>query len=123
MTAVDRALFGQSSIFEFPIDDMPNFWEQTQDGREYWKLTNNWMVSKVGHICLTVQFQHGMEYQIKGILCVAFGTSKRGDGEHAVVWRDGLLHDPHPSKAGINGDPDTFTVFVPVNLNYHLSHK
>ena len=103
-----------ASIFEFPIHDMPNFWEKTQDAHEYWILTSHWIGENLRHRCLTVQLSRGTEYQISGVLCVAMGTTARGGEDHAVVWLDGLLHDPHPSKTGIDNKPDTFTVFIPI---------
>ena len=107
-----------ASIFEFAIEDMPNFWEQTQDGREYWELTNDWTAKNLGCRCVTATFLNGMDYQIKGVLCVALGASERGSEDHAVVWRDGMIHDPHPSKFGLTNIPDAFTFFVPLTPTY-----
>lgn len=45
-------------------------------------------------------------------LCLAIGTSPR-DVEHIVVWGpDGLVHDPHPSHAGI--EPRQFWAIIPI---------
>lgn len=46
------------------------------------------------------------------------GQSPRGPWGHAVIgiWRDGameVLHDPHPSRAGILGDPTRVYLLVP----------
>lgn len=47
--------------------------------------------------------------------CLALGMSPRGV-EHVVVWGpDGLLHDPHPSRAGI--EPRQFWALVPVDAS------
>jgi hypothetical protein len=35
--------------------------------------------------------------------------------DHAVVWHDGIIHDPHPSNAGLAEVPDTFTLFLPLD--------
>lgn len=35
---------------------------------------------------------------------LAFGRSPRGVS-HAVVWLDRVLHDPHPSRDGFEGEP------------------
>jgi hypothetical protein len=44
--------------------------------------------------------------------CLAFGMSPRGV-EHVVVWGpDGIVHDPHPSRAGI--EARQFWALVPV---------
>jgi hypothetical protein len=47
---------------------------------------------------------------------VATGQSPRYAGVgHAVVWEFGvgMVHDPHPSRAGIVGEPQTFLGIVP----------
>lgn len=44
--------------------------------------------------------------------CLALGMSPRGV-EHVVVWgREGMLHDPHPSRAGI--EPRQFWALDPI---------
>ena len=103
-----------ASIFEFPIKEMPNFWESTQDVSEFWKMTNEWMKKRFGMICFTVFVNDGHEYLLKDVLCIALGKQERNGEDHAVVWRNHLIHDPHPSKAGLLDVPDTFTLFVPV---------
>ena len=102
-----------ASIFEFPIEQMPNFWEQTQNGEEFWKLSNDWLVKNKGYHCITVQFEPKDLHLTDGILCIACARSPRGDTDHAVVWKNGLLHDPHPSRLGLIENPDTFTLFLP----------
>lgn len=107
-----------ASIFEFPIKDMPNFWEHTQDTSEFWKFVDAWMVRKFGIRCISVKFNKEDLHLIDGILCVACAKSPRcKDEDHAVVWQDGLIHDPHPSSAGLVEEPDSFTLFIPINPN------
>jgi hypothetical protein len=50
-------------------------------------------------------------------LVIAGGKSPRGEFGHSVVGevsRDGfrLIHDPHPSRAGIVGDPEDYGIFL-----------
>ena len=105
-----------ASIFEFPITDMPNFWEQTQDTSTFWKLVDNWMRKNKGFRCLSVQFRKKDLHLVDGILCIACAKSPRNkDDDHAVVWKDGLLHDPHPDSTGLLEEPDSFSLFVPLN--------
>lgn len=106
-----------ASIFEFPIEDMPNFWEQTQDVEEFWKLNNGWLMENKGFKCINISFLPEDIYIIQGLLCVACAKSPRGEVDHAVVWQDGLIHDPHPSNAGLAEEPDTFTLFSPIDPN------
>ena len=104
-----------ASIFEFPIKDMPNFWEQTQDVSKFWKLTDAWMIKKIGVRCLSVQFRKKDLHLVDGILCIACAKSPRGAVDHAVVWQDRLLHDPHPSNAGLVKKPTNFSLFIPLD--------
>jgi len=112
-----------ASIFEFSIEEMPNFWEQTQDLNEFWQLNDEWLMKNRGFKCFHFQLPSKHKYLIKDLLCIACAKSlKRNEDEelselvdHAVVWKNGLLHDPHPSEAGLAEDPDTFTVFVPID--------
>jgi len=104
-----------ASIFEFPIETMPNFWEQTQDVSDYWKLTNAWAVKTLGFKVVNFQFSPNDRHVMDGLLCVACAKSPRGDIDHAVVWQDSLVYDPHPSGAGLAEEPDTFTLFIPID--------
>jgi len=106
-----------ASIFEFPIEEMPNFWEQTQDVSEFWKLNNEWLVKNKGFKCPSFQLSMDDMHVIEDLLCVACAKSPRGDMDHAVVWNNGLIHDPHPSNAGLAEEPDTFTMFIPIDPN------
>jgi hypothetical protein len=46
---------------------------------------------------------------------IASGKSPRGDFQHSVVALDGVIvHDPHPSRAGLDGPIVDWTVLVPV---------
>ena len=105
------------SIFEFPIEEMPNFWEQTQDVSEFWRLNDKWTTKNLGFRCILSQFDEKDKHLVDGILCVACAKSPRGNVDHAVVWLSGVLHDPHPSNAGLDEEPDTFALFVPLDPN------
>lgn len=104
-----------ASIFEFPINDMPNFWEQTQEVSEFWKFNDDWISKNKGYRCISFQFSDKDKPLVDGILCIACAKSPRGNMDHAVVWQDGIIHDPHPSNAGLAEEPDTFTLFIPLN--------
>jgi hypothetical protein len=46
----------------------------------------------------------------------ASGPSPRGEWGHAVVWdtvEGRIVHDPHPSRAGLRGGPTAFMVLLP----------
>ncbi len=125
MLPVDQIVFKENlgdcfracvaSIFEFPIEDMPNFWENTQDCSEFWDLNNEWLSVNKGCRCISFVFNDDERHFIDGLLCVAQGKTKRGNEDHAVVWQDQMIHDPHPTKAGLSERPDTFTLFIPID--------
>lgn len=96
---------------------MPNFWEETQDVSEFWKFNDAWLSKNKGYRCISIQFSKKDLHFIDGILCIACGKSPRGNVDHAVVWKDGIVHDPHPSNSGLAEDPDTFTLFIPIDPN------
>jgi len=105
-----------ASIFEFLIEEMPNFWEQTQDASEFWKLNDAWLTENKGYRCINFEFEEQDIDLVNGILCIACAKSPRSNNEdHAVVWKDGIIHDPHPSNAGLIEEPNTFTLFIPLN--------
>lgn len=46
---------------------------------------------------------------------IASGPSPRGDWLHSVLadpWTGSLIHDPHPSDAGLAGDPVDLILLV-----------
>jgi len=104
-----------ASIFEFPIERMPNFWEQTQDGPEFWRLNDEWANKYLGYRCVSMRVAKSDMDIVEDVLCIACAKSPRGEVDHAVVWKNGVVHDPHPSNAGLAEEPDTFTVFIPLD--------
>ena len=104
-----------ASIFELPIEEVPNFWEQTQDVSEFWRLNNKWLMQNKGFKCIHFELLPKDRHVVDDLLCIACAKSPRGKTDHAVVWKNGLIHDPHPSSAGLVEEPNTFTIFVPIN--------
>ena len=105
-----------ASIFEFPIKNIPNFWEQTQDVDEFWQLINDWTVEHKGLRCLSVEFRKRDVHLTDGILCIAIGfRAPNNKVAHAVVWKDGLVHDPHPANTGLCNKPRDFALFIPLD--------
>lgn len=110
-----------ASIFEFPIKEMPNFWEQTQDVSEFWRLNNSWLAEHKNFKFINFELSVEHKHIIDDLLCVACAKSPRGNADHAVVWQNKLIHDPHPSEAGLAEEPDTFTLFLPLDPNQSLN--
>ena len=104
-----------ASIFEFPIKEMPNFWEETQDASTFWRKSNDWLSQNKGYHLVPMSVSEGHEYLLDGVLCIAVGKTGRGDEDHAVVWRDGLVHDPNPARTGLKENPSVFVLIVPLD--------
>lgn len=99
-----------ASIFELPIDSIPNF---MQDGLDSFNSNlREWCDSKgIKAIDITIEDQS----VISGCYVLAIGLSPRAkNGErHAVVWLDNkMVHDPHLSNNGLNGEPESYTIFI-----------
>lgn len=101
-----------SSIFEFEITCMPNFWDETQESVEFWKKVNEWMQERLSYKAILIEVGNE-DFYIKDLLCIAIGTTDRGNEEHAVVWKNEMVHDPHPLRIGIN-KTTAFVIFAPL---------
>ncbi len=79
-----------AALLERPVESVPHFvlFDDWFGAFNLWLRGENLQIQPIG----------------KGNVdreCLAFGMSPR-DVEHVVVWGpDGLVHDPHPSQAGI----------------------
>lgn len=82
-----------ASLFGIQLDDVPSM--QGMISNDYWDA----LEAFVGSQGYSLSMQTG-NYRPKG-LYLADGPSVRGCG-HFVVMRDGeMVHDPHPSRAGL----------------------
>jgi len=108
-----------ASLFEFPIEAMPNFWEKTRDPDEFFCFVNDWLCERFGYACILLEGRNDIESILRGLFCVAIGRPSgihKDDVEHAVVWKDGqIIHDPNPYGGGLKGKPIAYAVFVPVH--------
>lgn len=67
-----------------------------------------------GYTCIPfLEWDDRCDEFIRGLLCIASGLSPRGFG-HGVVWRDGLVWDPHPERTGLAQASNQYTVLVPL---------
>jgi len=85
-----------ASILHLPIDDVPYFMSENPNGKEWIERFSSWLKTKgLYPLILTAHAN------VPGIH-IMHGRSPRGPGRHAVVGiGDTVIHDPHPSKAGI----------------------
>lgn len=101
-----------ASLLEWPLDRVPNFMETGP--KAYERRLKNWADS-YGITILDAEVQDHKAFlkAFRNTYLIGFGKSPRFDCDHAVIYRGRhLVHDPHPSKAGIKGKPKGFSLFV-----------
>lgn len=99
-----------ASILHFDLNDVPYFMGES----DWFAAFRAWL--KPHHYGALQVFGMHAEVTESGILWIAGGRSPRGDYLHAVVMKGSVMvHDPHPSRAGIVGDVvDTTLIFSTV---------
>jgi hypothetical protein len=98
-----------ASLLELPIGDVPHFLALAQnDPSDYWDLLQAFC-RKHGYAYLTMPARSGALFfgEVGDVFHEIAGPSPRGNGvTHAVVGCNGqIVFDPHPSRAGLAGDP------------------
>lgn len=87
-----------ASLFGIPLEDVPTFYDPEglpSPSYRYWRNFENFCMSR-GYYVVRRDAEYIMEATY-----LASGPSARGC-LHMVVMRNGeLLHDPHPSRAGL----------------------
>jgi hypothetical protein len=127
MTPVMQTRFGDAgnclSACIVSILDMPDALEELSDALSSGKHWTEQRVKTVewlrpyGLTCMPLlPWDACCEEFIRGCLCIASGLSDRGLG-HAVVWRDGLIHDPHPDGTGLTTAPESYSVLAPLSID------
>lgn len=91
-----------ASILGVPVASLPNFCALGTD--ETWaSMANEWLSVHAGVMLITYVGDPLIDapmYGRHGVM-IASGPAERGH-IHCVLWRCGkLLHDPHPSNAGL----------------------
>lgn len=107
-----RAMF--ASLFELPIEQVPHFLHDGCDSNTFHQRINDWLrpmnlgYLPVGACSPTTLAQYG----IRGWFHEAYGQSPRGV-QHACVACDGeVVHDPHPTKTGLQSVEGVGMLFV-----------
>ena len=124
MIPIDQTKFGHTqkdagdcfsaciaSILELSLEDVPVFCGICGD---WWGAYIDWL-EKRG---LTSQcYEYNEDYPPR-MLHTATGKSPRGKWNHCVVWFNGkMVHDPHPSREGLDGLPETYDVITPIDIS------
>lgn len=101
-----------ASILELPVTDVPNF--TLSDDK--WAAVTDWLASN--HHILPLITPWPLVSPFSRRHCVLLGASPRSERGHAVVglldgYKAEVIHDPHPTRAGIVGDPQFVLTFLP----------
>lgn len=95
-----------ASVLDVELGSVPNF-TAFRSGR-WWDALLLWAKSVRVH----VERRSNDGDPLPEHPVIASGKSPRGF-RHAVVWQGGaMVHDPHPSDAGLVGEPDGFYVLT-----------
>jgi len=107
-----------ASILELPINSVPNFWKQTQEPIELWKLNNEWIYQNHNCKIILIEINEDQKFFINNLLCIAIVKSPLDKQyDHAVVWRNEIIHDPNIYNPIITEKPITFALLVPATYN------
>jgi len=99
-----------ASILHVPLDEVPTGLFERKD----WQDVINAYLRPMNLGLVVFDYTEGETWWIPpGVFHVLSGPSPRGDFWHSVVGRDGVLvHDPHPSGAGLVGTEREVQLFV-----------
>lgn len=111
-----------ASILEVPVDHIPNHIEDDD-----WYDKFNDICGKYGYRLITLvnTSRKTWSYIVDGCWCIAQGTSIRGVRHCCIAKGSEIVHDPHPSRAGLEKIYG-YVVFVatdPQNHNYPHANK
>lgn len=116
-----------ASILGRPLAEIPHFYDTDEPIEDQRATFQNWM-AECKWVALWIPLDWTTSEWVvlppQAIVMVS-GKSPRGDWGHLVVgqvtsngWR--LVHDPHYSRAGLDGKPDGFYLVAPLPT---LSHS
>lgn len=105
-----------ATIFDLPIADVPHFVEVAGSR---WRLELMAWLKATRPEFVMMELPPVRGAWLEGAVGIACGKSPRypdGTIKHAVVWQDyEMLHDPHPSRAGLTGEPEHVIYFAKSN--------
>ncbi len=125
MKPVDQTRFGKegnclmasvASLLEISLEECPNIYDLCEGDekrieRDWWKILTDFL-HRHGYYPALIDARHG---DPKGY-ALAGGKSNRGLW-HSVVALDGeIVHDPHPSRVGLEFCED-YIVLIPIKVS------
>jgi hypothetical protein len=117
MRPIDQTTFGMpegncfsacvASILHVPLSDVPTFCKHD----DWWERFTAWLKER-GFWALPLKYNE--EFPPAGFHILS-GKSPRGDFQHSVVaFGNEMIHDPHPSRAGIETRVDQILI-IPID--------
>lgn len=112
-----------ASLLELPIAEVPHFLRDAEgDSMRFWVGIQKFLAK---HGCIFMEMNafdiedYSLLYGTPEIYHEIYGPSPRGNGIwHTTVGCNGkIVHDPHPSRAGLAGDPSEWKFGIYVRLN------
>jgi hypothetical protein len=112
-----------ASLLELPISDVPHFLHEAEgDSLRFWTHLQQFLAK---HGCIFMEMalfdveEYSWLYGTPAIYHEIYGPSPRGgDLWHTTVGCNGkIVHDPHPSKAGLAGQPSDWKFGLYVRIN------
>ena len=99
-----------ASLLELSVNDVPHF--VGEYGNRYMEKTRKWLNER-GFGLVETRYHGGYNSFL-----IASGPSPRSkDVTHSVIWQNGkMVHDPHPSRAGLWGLPYDYSILVPLDI-------
>ncbi len=94
-----------ASLLNIPLNDVPHFHHDGCDAVTFWDRVESF-VEGLGFV-----INWGHQYDC---LSIASGPTIRGTNHCVVVKEDKVIHDPHPSKAGLKETTHHFSL-IPVD--------
>lgn len=114
----DCLMASVASILEVPLAELPVLGDEHDDGSWFTVLTD--ACHKHGH---TVVYTENLPAYRPSGYHLACGPSPRGNGGHCVVALHGeVVHDPHPSRAGIPQIDRWLLLFPLASTPHRLPH-
>lgn len=106
-----------ATILDLAADDVPHFMASDLD--TWYQRVTDWLKPRgLAWLCMNwpATYMPDQVLNLHPVVMVG-GKSPRGPWGHFVVGQIGphgyrLLHDPHPSRAGIVGEPEDFVLLV-----------
>lgn len=107
-----------ASVLELQLEEVPHFHQLHAKPEDALVEILKFLLPR-GYSSLCFDWAPWVHAYFAGALVLVSGKSPRGDFQHVVVgevtsdgWK--LVHDPHPSREGIEGPPLNVEVLVPL---------